>query len=122
MLSLLTTRGLTQSPMFSMALSMKGFPNLRNSCSRASIISFTGVIGFIGLVAPHMVRYIVGGDNKFVVPGSILMGAIILVIADVISRSLYGFGNVPIGIVMSFIGAPVFLYLIVRKKSQKEVF
>ena len=88
----------------------------------ASIISFTGVIGFIGLVAPHMVRYIVGGDNKFVVPGSILMGAIILVIADVISRSLYGFGNVPIGIVMSFIGAPVFLYLIVRKKSQKEVF
>jgi len=88
----------------------------------ASIISFTGIIGFIGLVAPHMTRYLVGGDNKFVVPGSIIMGSTVLVVADVISRFLTGFGYIPIGVVMSFIGAPVFLYLIVRRKASKEVF
>ena len=88
----------------------------------ASIISFTGVIGFIGLVAPHIVRYLIGGDNRFVVPGSILMGATILVLADMFSRLLQDFGNVPLGVVMSFVGAPIFLYLIVRKKSQKDVF
>lgn len=88
----------------------------------ASIICFTGIIGFIGLVAPHAVRYIIGSDNKFVVPASILAGALILVVADMISRLLYVWGNVPVGIVMSFIGAPVFLFLIIRRKSHKEVF
>jgi iron complex transport system permease protein len=88
----------------------------------ASIISFTGIIGFIGLVAPHMTRYLVGGDNKFVVPGSIILGSTVLVIADLVSRLLTGFGYIPLGVVMSFIGAPVFLYLIVRRKAQKEVF
>ncbi len=88
----------------------------------ASIISFTGVIGFIGLVAPHMTRYLVGGDNRFVVPGSIIMGSTVLVLADLASRMLTDFGNIPLGVVMSFIGAPVFLYLIVRRKSGKEVF
>lgn len=88
----------------------------------ACIISFTGIIGFIGLVAPHIVRYIVGNDNRFVIIGSVLMGATILVLADLVSRFLYAYGDVPIGVVMSFVGAPIFLYLIVRKKSQKEVF
>ena len=88
----------------------------------ASIISFTGVIGFIGLVAPHIVRYLIGGDNRFVIPGSILMGATVLVLADMVSRLLQDFGNVPLGVVMSFVGAPIFLYLIVRRKAKKDVF
>ncbi len=88
----------------------------------ASIISFTGVIGFIGLVAPHMTRYLVGGDNKFVIPGSIILGGTVLVLADLASRLLATYGNVPLGVIMSFIGAPIFLYLIVRRKSEKEVF
>ena len=88
----------------------------------ASIISFTGIIGFIGLVAPHMARYIVGADNRFAVPLSVMMGAIVLVMADVVSRLLYTYGNVEVGIIMSFLGAPVFLYLIIRRKSAKEVF
>ncbi len=88
----------------------------------ASIISFTGIIGFIGLVAPHIVRFILGNDNKFVIIGSIFIGSLILVIADLVSRSLYDFGTVPIGVIMSFIGAPIFLWLIVRKKSYREVF
>lgn len=88
----------------------------------ASIISFTGIIGFVGLIAPHITRFIIGGDNKFVVPAGMLMGAIILCLADLASRCLLDYGNVPIGVVMSFIGAPVFLYLVTRSKSDKEVF
>ena len=84
--------------------------------------TFTGVIGFIGLVAPHMTRYLVGGDNKFVIPGSIILGGTVLVLADLASRLLATYGNVPLGVIMSFIGAPIFLYLIVRRKSEKEVF
>lgn len=88
----------------------------------ASIISFTGVIGFIGLVAPHITRFLVGGDNRFVVPGSIIMGSLVLVLADLVSRLLADFGNIPLGVVMSFVGAPIFLYLIVRRKSERDVF
>jgi iron complex transport system permease protein len=88
----------------------------------ASIISFTGVIGFIGLVAPHITRFLVGGDNKFVIPGSIIMGSTVLVLADLVSRMLVSVGNIPLGVVMSFIGAPIFLYLIVRRKSGQEVY
>jgi len=88
----------------------------------ASIISFTGIIGFIGLVAPHITRFLVGGDNRFVIPGSMIMGSTVLVLADLASRMLVSYGNIPLGVVMSFIGAPIFLYLIVRRKSDKEVF
>ena len=88
----------------------------------ASIISFTGVIGFVGLVAPHITRFLIGGDNRFVVPGSIIMGSAVLVLADLVSRLLSDFGNIPLGVVMSFVGAPVFLYLIIRRKSEKDVF
>ena len=87
-----------------------------------SVVAYTGIIGFVGLIAPHITRYIIGGDNKFVIPAGMLMGAIILCLADLLSRCLLDFGNVPIGVVMSFIGAPIFLYLIVRSKSDKEVF
>ncbi len=88
----------------------------------ASIISYTGIIGFIGLVAPHIVRFLLGNDSRFVIPGSIMLGSLILVLADLASRSLADYASVPIGVIMSVIGAPIFLYLIVSKKSKKEVF
>lgn len=88
----------------------------------ASIISYTGIIGFIGLVAPHIARFILGNDSRFVIPGSILMGSLVLVLADLVSRSLTDYATVPIGVVMSVIGAPVFLYLIVSRRSRREVF
>ncbi len=88
----------------------------------ASIVSFTGIIGFVGLIAPHIARYLIGGDNRFVVPAGLLIGAIVLCLADTVSRILLGYADVPIGVVMSFIGAPIFLFLIIRSKSDKEVF
>ncbi len=87
----------------------------------ASIISYTGIIGFIGLVSPHIARFILGGDNRFVIPGAIVMGSLILTFAGIMSRVLSSYGNVPIGVVMSFVGAPIFLYLVVRDKSKNEI-
>lgn len=88
----------------------------------ASIISYTGIIGFIGLISPHIARFIIGGDNRFVVPASVMIGALTLSVANIVSRLLLPFGNVPIGVVMSFIGAPVFLYFVIRVRSSRMVF
>lgn len=87
----------------------------------ASIVSYTGIIGFAGLISPHIARFVIGGDNRFVIPSAIVIGALMLTLADMLSRTLSQFGTIPIGVVMSFIGAPIFLYLIVRDKSGKEV-
>ncbi|MBR6203677.1 MAG: iron ABC transporter permease [Candidatus Methanomethylophilaceae archaeon] len=75
----------------------------------ASIVAFTGIIGFVGLVAPHLVRLLVGSDNRFVMPISMAVGALLLLIADYLA---YQLSNIPVGVVMSIIGSPVFLLLI----------
>ena len=83
----------------------------------AIIVCNAGIIGFIGLISPHLVRMLVDSDNRFVIPASAAMGAVILMGADLISRILSPQGAIPVGVVMSFIGAPVLLYLIVRRNS-----
>lgn len=89
----------------------------------ASIVSFTGIIGFVGLVAPHMVRMVLGADNRFIIPGSMALGAALLLAADVVGRTIVAPGELPVGIIMSFIGGPIFLYLIIRqKKGYGEVY
>ena len=84
----------------------------------AVIICFTGMIGFIGLVAPHITRMCIGGDNRFVVPASGIFGAAFLVAADIIAREVIAPVIIPVGIVTSFVGGPLFLYLIIRKKKE----
>lgn len=75
----------------------------------AAIVSFTGIIGFIGLVAPHMVRLVIGSDNRFVAPISMAAGALLLLVADYIA---FQFSDIPVGVVMSVIGSPVFFLII----------
>ncbi|MDR0508751.1 MAG: iron ABC transporter permease [Candidatus Methanoplasma sp.] len=82
----------------------------------ASVIAYAGIIGFVGLVSPHIVRMIIDADNKFVIPASAAFGAAFLMIADLISRMLSDVGAVPVGVVISFIGAPIFLYLIITQR------
>jgi len=84
----------------------------------AVIICFTGMIGFIGLVAPHITRICIGGDNRFVVPASALFGAAFLVGADIIAREVVAPVIIPVGIVTSCVGGPLFLYLIIKKKRE----
>lgn len=87
------------------------------------IISFTGIIAFVGLVAPHAVRMVIGSDNRFLVPASMAFGAAIVLLADLVGRTLTPMGELPVGLIMSFIGGPLFLMLILRqKKGYGEVY
>lgn len=83
------------------------------------IISFAGVIGFIGLVAPHIVRRIIGDDHRFLMPASILAGALILLAADIAARLVLLPHVLPVSIFTSFLGAPVFIYLIIKGNKRK---
>lgn len=82
----------------------------------ASIISFTGVIGFVGLASPHISRFLIGNDFKFLLPCSFLVGAILVLVADTIGRILFSPIIIPVGIVISFLGVPIFLWQILSKE------
>lgn len=90
-------------------------------CTLISAVSvaFVGTINFIGLIAPHIVRKFVGNDYRFMVPCSALMGAILMLAADVASRMLVAPTILPIGALTSFLGAPLFLYMIIKKGNIK---
>jgi len=79
------------------------------------MVAFSGVIGFVGLMIPHIVRLVVGGDNARVIPASMLFGAIFLVWADVLARTLMRPEDLPIGIVTGLIGGVFFVWLLRRK-------
>ena len=76
--------------------------------------AFHGVIAFLGLLAPHIGRMLVGNDYRLLVPFSCIIGALLLLTADVCSRLLVGSGTLPVGVLTSFMGAPLFLYLLIK--------
>ncbi|GAV24292.1 iron ABC transporter permease [Carboxydothermus islandicus] len=82
----------------------------------AVITSFCGIIGFIGLLAPHMVRRVIGNDQRFLLPGAALLGGVLLLLADTFARTVISPVILPVGAVTSFLGAPLFLYLLLRGK------
>ena len=84
----------------------------------ASIICFTGIIGFVGLVAPHITRLLIGGDHRYLLPASAVLGAVLLLVADAIGRTIISPTIIPVGIVISFIGAPFFFYLLMTRRRQ----
>lgn len=81
-------------------------------------VAVAGIIGFIGLVVPHLMRLIVGPDHRYVLPGSALLGASLLVGADLLARTVAVPAEVPIGIVTSLLGGPFFLYLLTRDRGR----
>lgn len=82
------------------------------------IVSFVGIIGFIGLLAPHLSRKLVSNDKCLLIPTSAIIGALVLLIALMLSENAFGF-TVPIGIVTSFIGGPLFLWILYGRYSKK---
>jgi iron complex transport system permease protein len=74
--------------------------------------AFVGVISFIGLIVPHMLRLLVGSDNRQLLPASVLAGALVLTIADMAARLLAAPAEIPIGIITSLVGAPVFIMML----------
>ncbi len=86
------------------------------SLMAAGIVSFTGIIGFVGLVGPHIARMFVGSDNKILIPAAALMGAVIMLLADSLVQLVSS--TLPVGIITSILGGPVFLFLIIRQKKE----
>lgn len=87
------------------------------SVMTAGIVSFTGIIGFVGLVAPHIVRIVAGSDNRFVIPISMLAGALLLLVADYLAMAVSTTSDIPVGVIMSLIGSPIFFILIVWQRK-----
>jgi iron complex transport system permease protein len=82
----------------------------------ASIIAFTGVIGFVDLIAPHMARMLIGSDHRFLIPCSALVGALLLLCSDTVARLVIAPTELPVGIVTSLLGVPFFVYILVSKR------
>jgi iron complex transport system permease protein len=82
-------------------------------------VAVSGPIGFIGLIVPHLIRFLVGTDNRLVIPASALLGAILLVASDTIARTLISPAELPVGILTSLIGGPYFLFLLVKQYLRK---
>ena len=83
----------------------------------AASVSFSGMIGWVGLVVPHLCRKVLGSDHRYLMPGSFLCGAAFLLLVDDVSRNLLPV-EIPIGILTALVGAPFFLYLIMRKEEK----
>lgn len=79
----------------------------------ASIISFTGIIGFVGLAAPHIARSLVGNDYKIFLPMSAITGALLVLIADTLGRTVLSPIIIPVGVIISFIGVPIFVHQVI---------
>jgi iron complex transport system permease protein len=83
----------------------------------SATVSYCGLVGFVGLVMPHMLRLVWGPDHRFLAPASVLGGAAFMVVCDMLARTLPAQGEMPVGVVTALIGAPLFVYLL--KKSNK---
>lgn len=84
------------------------------------IVSYVGIINFIGLIAPHMMRRFFGNDHRFLLPASALAGSCLMLVSDTAARLIVKPTILPIGAITSFLGAPLFLWLIFRTKTNKE--
>lgn len=80
-------------------------------------VSFAGLLGFVGLIVPHVVRMLVGGENRFVIPTSMLVGAILLTLCDLAGRTVFAPYELPVGILLAFLGGPFFLWLLLRRRG-----
>lgn len=84
-------------------------------------VSMAGMIGFIGLVVPHVIRISFYSDNKLVLPASVICGALLLVVADLIARTIVSPSELPIGVVTALLGAPFFIALLLNAKQKNEI-
>ncbi|GAB6176237.1 iron ABC transporter permease [Desulfobaculum senezii] len=91
---------------------------LLSSLLTAVIISYLGIIGFVGLVVPHMVRRVIGSDHRYLLPASILCGALLLLVSDTAARLILSPHILPVSVLTAFMGAPAFIYLIIKGRGR----
>ncbi|QCR21138.1 iron ABC transporter permease [Pontibacter sp. SGAir0037] len=92
-----------------------------SSMAVGAAVSIAGTIGFVGLVVPHILRMAFGPDHHIVLPGSMLGGAVVLMLADLFARTVVAPSELPIGIVTALLGAPVFIWLIIHAKKKNMI-
>ena len=85
------------------------------------VVSYAGLLSFIGLIVPHICRQLFGNDARFLLPCSALLGASFVLLCDLLGRTLFSPYELPAGIIMSFIGGPFFLYLLLKKKGGRRI-
>jgi iron complex transport system permease protein len=86
----------------------------------AAAVAVSGVIGFVGLVIPHLVRMWLGADHRWLIPGSVLAGAMLLLVADTLARTMVAPAEMPVGLLTSLLGGPWFLALIFRQRREND--
>lgn len=91
------------------------------SLSVGTAVAVSGIIGFVGLVVPHLIRLLIGPDHRIVIPASAVLGAFLLVSADSIARTVLTPSELPVGILTSLIGGPFFLWLLFKQYAKQEV-
>ncbi|AIF70112.1 hypothetical protein PAP_08655 [Palaeococcus pacificus DY20341] len=94
------------------------FGTLLASLITAVSVAFVGIIGFVGLICPHLVRLIIGSDYRFLLPSSALLGALLLLLSDTLARTIIAPMILPVGVITSFLGAPLFVYLLVKMEGR----
>lgn len=83
----------------------------------AAAVSVSGLIGFVGLIVPHLTRMLVGSDHRILLPSAVMSGAILLVLCDALARVVFAPAEIPVGIVTVLLGGPFFIYLLKRRKG-----
>lgn len=96
---------------------LRGISLLLASLICAVCVSFLGIIGFVGIICPHIMKRILGNDHRYLIPASLLSGSLLLLISDTISRSILNGSALPVGAITSLLGAPFFLYIIFSRKD-----
>ncbi len=90
-------------------------------CSAATVgagVALAGIVGFVGLVVPHLIRLVLGAGHRYVIPASALLGAILTMLADLLARTLFAPAEIPVSLITSALGAPFFLWLIARARPR----
>lgn len=91
------------------------------SACAAAVVSFAGLLGFVGLIVPHMARKMAGSSMHRLLPVSVLTGATLVTVADLLGRVLFAPSELPVGIVMAFIGAPFFFWLLLKRRNYADL-
>jgi iron complex transport system permease protein len=82
------------------------------------VVSFSGIIGFVGLIVPHLMRMFLGPDHRLLIPASAIGGAVFLIVADTLARTILSPSELPVGVITAFLGAPFFIWLLKQRGSQ----
>jgi iron complex transport system permease protein len=91
------------------------------SCLTAIAVTMAGSIGFVGLVAPHLMRFLVGTDHRYLIPATVLFSGGLLMLADTIARTIIAPQQLPVGVMTALIGVPIFLFLLVRSSRIEQI-